>query len=193
VGQGRGIRALNVDRSDNKHYRFIVNKLARHGLWVTVCIVKEHLTEKQAFTLERRLIRKYGRKDLGRGHLANQTDGGEGSSGTIVCEETRALFRKQRRGVPKSPEHRVKLAANCRRIGSTPEARERLAERNRNFSWAKGVKRRSETLVKMREAQRVRRERERLVNGDGYAMSAVTRAKLSLPRRRRRLPIIGVE
>lgn len=44
----------------------------------TVKIVKENLTKEDAFKLEMKLIKKYGRKDLGTGTLINQCDGGAG-------------------------------------------------------------------------------------------------------------------
>lgn len=46
-----------------------------------ITIVKNYLEETAAFDLERRLIARYGRRDLGTGILHNKTDGGEGSSG----------------------------------------------------------------------------------------------------------------
>lgn len=44
----------------------------------TVKIVKENLTKEEAFMLEIKLVKKYGRKDLGTGTLINQCDGGAG-------------------------------------------------------------------------------------------------------------------
>lgn len=46
-----------------------------------VVIVKDNLTEEEAFELEKKLISEHGRKDLGTGILRNKTNGGEGSSG----------------------------------------------------------------------------------------------------------------
>ena len=46
-----------------------------------IVIIEDNLDEQTAFKLEKELISKYGRKDLGTGILYNQTNGGDGSSG----------------------------------------------------------------------------------------------------------------
>lgn len=47
-----------------------------------VIICEKNLTDIGAYALERRLIKWYGRLDLGTGILHNKTDGGEGNDGT---------------------------------------------------------------------------------------------------------------
>jgi len=54
-----------------------------------IVIVKETLTETEAFSEEMRLIQLHGRKDNGTGILRNLTDGGEGTSGCKRSQETR--------------------------------------------------------------------------------------------------------
>lgn len=58
-----------------------------------IVMLYENLTEGDAHRIERELIKKYGRKDLGTGALLNLTDGGEGSSGRTLSETTIEKFR----------------------------------------------------------------------------------------------------
>ena len=54
-----------------------------------IIFLKKNLTEEEAFKHEIYMIDVFGRKDLGTGILHNRTGGGEGSSGTVMGEETR--------------------------------------------------------------------------------------------------------
>lgn len=88
VGKGRGKRALEkcgrtVPAPRDSSY---------------IAFVQEGLTETEAFSLEIYCIQLYGRIDLGTGILRNRTDGGEGTSGAVVSEETRRKLSEMRRG-----------------------------------------------------------------------------------------------
>ena len=54
-----------------------------------IIYLKQNLTEEEAFRHEIYMISVLGRKDLGTGILHNMTDGGEGTSGAIISDETR--------------------------------------------------------------------------------------------------------
>ena len=82
----------------------------RKGSPNNIRLVAVHLSESEAFTLEKHLIKLYGRKDLGTGILNNRTDGGEGSSGAIRSEEFRRRVSNTKKGVIPSEEHRKNLS-----------------------------------------------------------------------------------
>jgi hypothetical protein len=54
----------------------------------------EDVTEKEALEHESKMIKFYGRKDLGTGSLLNRTSGGQGVSGRIINEEERERRRE---------------------------------------------------------------------------------------------------
>lgn len=67
-------------------------------------ILAHKLSENESFLLEVKLIKMYGRKDLGTGILRNLTNGGEGASGAVRSEEFKNNLRNQRTGIPRSAE-----------------------------------------------------------------------------------------
>lgn len=63
-----------------------------------IILLKQNLSEEEAFKHEKYMISIFGRKDLGTGILRNRTDGGEGVSGLIHSEEHRRKNSEANRG-----------------------------------------------------------------------------------------------
>lgn len=141
VGKGTKDRVRYITRR-GPHHKNIVAKLARSGLSPEVRIILETTDESEAFRVERDRIAYWRLRGV---KLANLTDGGEGASGLILSDETRAKIREatkrqfenedsamrhkeaQRRRWQR-PEEREKARLNNMKQFSNPIARERAAE-----------------------------------------------------------------
>lgn len=71
----------------------IQRKIKREGLTVQWRILRSGLTIDEANELEKKLIALIGRRDLGRGPLANLTDGGDGCTTRAITKAHRAKVR----------------------------------------------------------------------------------------------------
>jgi hypothetical protein len=117
VGKGKGRRAYLNGRIPPKP-----SQLER------IQIVKNNLTEKEAFALECNLIAEYGRKDLGTGILQNCTDGGEGVAGRIATPETIQKRVAKSTGKKRTPEQKERMRqAQLNRKEKTAEEKEAIA------------------------------------------------------------------
>jgi len=58
-----------------------------------IILLKQNLTEEEAFKHEKYMIAVFGRKDFGTGILYNRTNGGEGNSGLVHSEEAKDKMR----------------------------------------------------------------------------------------------------
>jgi hypothetical protein len=97
IGKGSGNRAYT------KHKTISVPKDKSK-----IVLIETNLTEIGALAIERRLIKWFGRKDLGTGILHNKTDGGEGFCNPSA--ETRKAMSESKKGIPLSDSHKKKVS-----------------------------------------------------------------------------------
>ena len=109
-------------------------------------IIKENLTEQDAFDLEILYILMFGRKDLDTGILRNKTDGGDGASGYIVLPEERKRRSERMKGVKRPQWIYDKIAASNRGKKASAETRAKLSAAGKNRKCSEEHKRKvSET------------------------------------------------
>lgn len=92
-----------------------------------IIFLQENMTEDDAFALEIEMIAFHGRKDIGTGILHNLTGGGEGPSGRMISEETRAKLC----GRIMTEEHRAAVRAACAGKPLSEEHRKKIGDGNR--------------------------------------------------------------
>jgi len=131
IGKGSGQRAYFKNKRQVKPPKDKNN----------IIILESNLSEIGALALERRMIKWYGRKDLGTGVLANMTDGGDGIYNP--SEETRKKLAAGQLGRKHSKEHKEK--SRLSKLGKKrPEHSKAMAGSNNPMygvarDWNKGA------------------------------------------------------
>lgn len=125
IGKGKGNRAWG------KHQKHIPVPKEKSR----IIILESNLTEKDAFVSERKYINIYGRKNNQTGILINRTDGGEGSSGLILSEESKRKISESTKGRiahnkgKSNPAQKERLLFN--NPMKNPEIAKKVADKNR--------------------------------------------------------------
>ena len=100
IGKGKDYRHkvhLIVLDKINKLKQNILNKIKKENKEPVIIKLYKNISEYSAFRLEKQLIKLIGRRDLKLGSLANLTNGGEGTSGTIYTLGRRTNMLSEKR------------------------------------------------------------------------------------------------
>ena len=140
IGKGHGYRARSKEHSIN-----LPKDKSR------IVYLEKNLTDIGALAIERRMIRWYGRKDLGTGILHNKTNGGDGASGAIRSKEFKESVSKRFKG--RNSPTKGKVAWN-KGIKMTEDAKLKASEKLKGkIPWNKGIPVSNKSNIKRKEKQ----------------------------------------
>jgi hypothetical protein len=133
VGIGEEEKRAFSKKARNKYWKNIINKVG-----YSVNIIHKDIDWEDACKIEKLLIEKYGRKDLGKGNLVNMTDGGEGSFGHIVSDDIRQKLSEAGKGKKQSSETIAKRVEKTLGKTRSKEARQKMSEGSKCRKGVKG-------------------------------------------------------
>lgn len=144
VGKGIGNRLYDhLTECHNAHLKGKLSKIKALGLEPIIQKHTDNISDHEALKLEMELIKQFGRIDLGTGTLCNFTDGGEGSSGRIISQETKKLWSSQKKGRKQTP---AQYEANCKKTMSEErKEKQRQEKKGKDFL----TKEQRENLIKL--------------------------------------------
>jgi hypothetical protein len=130
VGIGKNDKRAYSKCNRNLYWHNTVNK---HGY--TINIIHRDISWEDACEIEKELIAKYGRKNLGLGNLVNRTDGGDGILGLVHSEETKQKMSEAKKGEKNylfgknlSEETRQKISESLKGKIHSEESIQRMSE-----------------------------------------------------------------
>jgi len=105
IGIGSDEQRIDSNKSRNK---FWINIVKKHGIKRE--IIEDNLSWSDAMIREQYWIKFYGRKNNNTGILCNMTDGGEGSYGRVLSEESKKKISESHKGKTMTNEQKMKIS-----------------------------------------------------------------------------------
>lgn len=108
---GYSLKKWTTDKLGNKKPSYRMNhKKGRNDIWnkivnktdYDIILYRDNLSKKDALKLETKLIKQYGRINLGTGTLANLTNGGENNEGRVGYYKGKKFTKKHKENLSKS-------------------------------------------------------------------------------------------
>jgi len=179
IGKGKGYRIY----STNRRVKPPKDKSR-------IIYLKQNLTEEEAFKHEIYMIAVFGRKDLGTGILHNRTDGGEGTSGSSIGDESRKRMSDAHKGEnhhmygkTHSEETRKKISEGNKNKILTEETKKRMSDAHKGKIRSEEHRRNLSEALK-NPSEETRRKRSEAQKGEknhnyGKTASEESRKKMS--------------
>jgi hypothetical protein len=146
------------NRSRERYNRNSLWKIIAKKSEIEIEILLDDLTYKEAQEKEKEFISLYGRKNNNTGILTNLTDGGEGTIGTVISEETRKKLSIAHKGNKSRTGHKLSLETRQKMsLSAKGKKKKPITDEHRNkLSLAKiGKKQSIETIEKRNESRRL--------------------------------------
>ena len=138
IGIGKLISRAYSRKNRNLHWINIVKNTEYR-----VEITHKDICYEEALSIEKYLISFYGRSNKNEGPLCNLTDGGEGTLGILVSEETKNKFRGKNNymfGKTHSKEVRERMINIITEKMKNPEVRKRISDKKKGAITSENVK-----------------------------------------------------
>ena len=135
------ISKLKTEKNSFKSRK--INKILKQNLKPIILKISENIFETDALTLEIKIIKSIGRRNINLGPLTNLTDGGEGISGLIRTTEHQEKLRQSQIGrkVSNETKHKIRLSLlgkKGRNTGNkhTEETKKKISQTKKGtISW----------------------------------------------------------
>jgi len=165
IGKGQGKRAFTKRK----------NEIQKPKDRSRIILLKQNLTEEEAFKHEEYLINIFGRIDLGTGILRNKTNGGEGNSGKIVSEETRKKLSIAAKNQIRTKEYCKKISLIKTGFKHSEESKRKISEKHKGRVVSEETKKKLSEISKNKNEEWKRKIRE---SRSGYKHSEETKKKI---------------